>query len=74
MTPISTIQAATLNAAELLGKSDHLGSIEPGKFADIIAVKGDPTADVSRLERVEFVMRHGVVVKKDGRRQPFPPE
>ena len=74
MTPISAIRAATVNAADLLGRSDQLGSIEPGKFADIIAVKGDPTVDVTRLERVDFVMRHGVTIKKDGRRQPFPPE
>ena len=52
MTPISAIRAATVNAADLLGRSDQLGSIEPGKFADIIAVKGDPTVDVTRLERV----------------------
>jgi len=74
MTPISAIRAATVNAADLLGRSDQLGSIEPGKFADIIALKGDPTIDVTRLERVDFVMRHGVTIKRDGRRQPFPPE
>lgn len=72
MTPLSAIRAATVSAADLLGRSDRIGTIESGKFADLIAVKGDPIADVTRLERVEFVMRHGVVIKKDGQRQPFP--
>jgi imidazolonepropionase-like amidohydrolase len=74
MTPVAAIRAATVNAADLLGRADQLGTIERGKFADIIAVKGDPTTDIRRLEVVEFVMRHGVTVKLNGRRQPFPPE
>jgi imidazolonepropionase-like amidohydrolase len=63
--PIEAIRAATTNAAELMGWSDKIGSIEPGKFADIIAVSGDPIADVGELERVKFVMKGGTVVKND---------
>jgi imidazolonepropionase-like amidohydrolase len=59
LTPMQSIQAATVNAADLLGWSDRVGSIEPGRFADIIAVSGDPTSDVTTLERVLFVMKGG---------------
>jgi imidazolonepropionase-like amidohydrolase len=72
MAPAAAIQAATVNAADLLGRSATLGTIEPGKDADIIAVDGDPVADVTRLERVDFVMRRGTVHKLGGRRQVFP--
>ncbi len=65
MSPMSAIQAATVNAADLLGWSDKVGSIEPGKWADIIAVDGDPTKDVTTLEHVRFVMKGGEVVRKD---------
>jgi len=64
MTPMQAIQAATVNAADLLGWSDRVGAIAPGKFADIIAVAGDPLKDVTELERVTFVMKGGVVDKK----------
>jgi imidazolonepropionase-like amidohydrolase len=64
MTPMQSIQAATINAADLLGWSDRVGSIEADRFADIIAVNGDPTADVTLLERVFFVMKGGQVVVK----------
>ena len=64
MTPMQAIQAATVNAADLLGKRDSLGSIKPGKYADLIAVSGDPLTDVSVLERVEFVMKEGKVYKQ----------
>ncbi len=63
MTPMGAIQAATVNDADLLGWSDKVGTIEAGKWADIIAVDGDPLADVTTLERVTFVMKGGEVVK-----------
>ena len=63
MTPLQAIQTATVNDADLLGWSDKIGTIEAGKFADIIAVDGDPLADVTTLERVKFVMKGGEVVK-----------
>jgi len=63
MTPLQAIQSATVRAAELLGWQDHAGRIEPGYFADIIAVDGDPLVDVSELEDVDFVMKGGIVYK-----------
>jgi imidazolonepropionase-like amidohydrolase len=63
MTPLAAIQTATINDADLLGWSDKIGTLEPGKWADIIAVDGDPLADVTTLERVKFVMKGGEVVK-----------
>ena len=63
MTPASAIQAATVNAADLLGLAKELGTLEPGKQADIIAVSGDPLGDVTVLKRVAFVMKGGEVVK-----------
>jgi imidazolonepropionase-like amidohydrolase len=64
MTPAQAIQAATSSAAELLGWSDQVGTIEAGKFADIVAAPGDPLADVTALEKVDFVMKGGVVYKR----------
>jgi imidazolonepropionase-like amidohydrolase len=64
MTPMQAIQAATSNAADLLGHSDVVGSIKPGKFADVIAVTGDPLKDIGILEHVEFVMKDGKVYKQ----------
>ncbi|HSS20378.1 MAG TPA: amidohydrolase family protein [Pyrinomonadaceae bacterium] len=61
MSPIQAIQSATIRAAEALGVSDDVGAIEVGRFADIVAVKGDPIKDVSELERVCFVMKGGKV-------------
>jgi imidazolonepropionase-like amidohydrolase len=63
MTPLGSVQAATVNAADLLGWSDRVGALEAGKFADLIAVDGDPLADVRVLETVKFVMKGGEVVK-----------
>jgi len=65
MTPLAAIQTATLNAADLLGWTDKVGSLEPGRWADVIAVDGDPTRDVTVLEHVKFVMKGGVVYKND---------
>ncbi len=64
MTPMQAIQAATTNAADLLGHANELGSIKPGKYADVIAVTGDPLQDISILEHVEFVMKDGKVYKQ----------
>jgi imidazolonepropionase-like amidohydrolase len=58
------IKSATSVAAQLLDQSDNFGSIEPGKLADIIAVKGNPLADISELTRVSFVMKGGTVYKQ----------
>ena len=66
MTPMQAIQAATSNAADLLGHANELGSIKAGKYADLIAVSGDPLKDISLLERVEFVMKDGKVYKSAG--------
>jgi imidazolonepropionase-like amidohydrolase len=65
MTPMQAIQAATTSAADLLGRSDVLGSIKPGKYADIIAVASDPIRDVRALETVSFVMKDGKVYKQE---------
>lgn len=65
MTSLDVIRAITTNAAEMLGWQDRIGSIEPGKFADLVAVAGDPIADISELERVRFVMKDGQVVRND---------
>ena len=64
MTPMEAIQAATIHAAELIGWKDSVGAVEAGKFADIIAVAGDPLDDVTVLENIAFVMKGGQVVKK----------
>jgi len=65
LTPLQAIQAATVNAADLLGWSGKVGSLEPGAWADIIAVEGDPLKDVTTLERVKFVMKGGEVVRNE---------
>jgi imidazolonepropionase-like amidohydrolase len=63
MTPMQAIQAATSSAADLLGHSKEVGSIKPGKFADLVGVSRDPLQDISVLENIEFVMKDGVVYK-----------
>jgi imidazolonepropionase-like amidohydrolase len=65
MTPLQAIQSATRNAADLLGKSDLLGSLQPGKYADIIAVSGNPLEDIRLLENVKFVMKEGKIYKQE---------
>ncbi|HEY2809680.1 MAG TPA: amidohydrolase family protein [Steroidobacteraceae bacterium] len=65
MTPMRAIQSATSVDAELLGIADRLGSIKPGKIADLIAVRGDPVSDVRLLENVRFVMKQGEILKQD---------
>jgi len=65
LSPLGAIQAATINGAELLGWTKDAGTIEAGKFADIVAVNGDPLADIGVMERVVFVMKGGEVVKND---------
>ena len=64
MTPAQAIASATTAASELMGMQDQVGSISPGKLADIVAVPGDPLADITLLEKVDFVMKDGVVYKK----------
>ena len=65
MTPFAAIQTATINASDLLGPKFPVGTLEPGKFADMIAVDGDPAKDVTTLEHVKFVMKGGTVYKNE---------
>jgi imidazolonepropionase-like amidohydrolase len=65
MSPLAAIQSATINAAELIGWSDRVGAIEPGKFADLVAVELNPLDDITQLEHVHFVMKGGQVVRND---------
>ena len=65
MTPAQALIAATRTASEMMGWQNQVGSVEKGKFADLIAVSGDPLSDVKELERVQFVMKGGQIVKND---------
>jgi imidazolonepropionase-like amidohydrolase len=65
MTPLQAIRSATSVGAENIGWGDRVGSIEKGKYADLIAVSGNPANDVTELERVKFVMKGGQVVRND---------
>jgi imidazolonepropionase-like amidohydrolase len=67
MSALSALQSATLNAADLMGWSDRTGALDPGKWADVIAVKGDPMKDVRTLQHVSFVMKAGVIYKDQAR-------
>jgi imidazolonepropionase-like amidohydrolase len=66
MTPAQAIRTATANSADLIGRAKDVGTIQPGKYADIIAVDSDPLADIRALEHVNFVMKGGVVYKQNG--------
>jgi imidazolonepropionase-like amidohydrolase len=72
MAPAAAVRAATVDAATLLGRADTIGTIEAGKDADIVAVRGDPLANIRLLENVQFVMKHGRVHKLGGERQLTP--
>jgi imidazolonepropionase-like amidohydrolase len=65
MTPLQSLQTTTLNAADLMGWTDRVGSLEPGKWADVIAVSGDPLKDIRTLQHVSFVMKSGVIYKDE---------
>jgi imidazolonepropionase-like amidohydrolase len=65
MTPAQVIRSATIVDAQMMGWEANIGSIEPGKFADIVAVCGDPLADITELGRVKFVMKGGQIVRND---------
>src|SRR5437870_13131918 len=65
LSPVRAIQAGTSINAEALGWQDQIGSIDKGKYADLIAVSGDPLADITELQRVKFVMKGGKVVKNE---------
>ena len=63
--PARAIQSATVNSAEVLGWQDRIGSLEAGKYADLIAMPGNPTIDITELQRVNFVMKGGKIVRND---------
>jgi len=65
MNPLEALQAGTINGAELLGLSNQIGTVQPGKIADIIAVDGDPLQDIKAMNQVVFVMKGGQVIRKD---------
>jgi len=65
MKPIDALKAATSGDAELLGISDRTGTLEPGKLADIVAVPGNPVDNIGQVEKIRFVMKDGVVHRKD---------
>ncbi len=67
MTPQQAIRTATVTAAELLGWSDRMGTVEAGKWADLVGVSGDPLRDITELQRVNFVMKGGAVFKAPAR-------
>jgi imidazolonepropionase-like amidohydrolase len=69
MTPLQSIQTSTVGAPDLLGWSDKIGSIEPGKYGDLVAVSGDPLKDITELQRVKFVMKGGEVYKDEIHKQ-----
>ena len=70
MSPARAIQAGTLVNAAIMGWQDRIGAIEQGKYADLIAVSGDPLADIAELQRVRFVMKGGRIIRDDLARTP----
>ena len=68
--PMAAIVSATSLNAEIMGWSDRVGAVETGKLADLIAVAGDPLADITELQRVRFVMKDGVVQRDELSRRP----
>jgi len=65
MPPLDIIRAVTTNAAQMLGWQDRVGAVEPGKFADLVAVAKDPVADISELERIQFVVKDGQAIRRN---------
>jgi imidazolonepropionase-like amidohydrolase len=65
MTPAAAIQAGTINNAEVLGWQDQVGSVDKGKYADLVAVSGNPLTDITELRRVKFVMKGGKVIRNE---------
>jgi imidazolonepropionase-like amidohydrolase len=72
MTPMQSIVAGTMSAAKLLGWEKSVGSLAPGKLADIVAVPGDPIRDIHVMEKPSFVMKNGVVYKTQAQAPPLP--
>jgi imidazolonepropionase-like amidohydrolase len=70
MAPMDAIIAATGSAADLIGDARDIGSVQPGRYADIVAVDGDPLADITQLEHVQFVMKGGTIYKQNGQIVP----
>lgn len=70
MSPMDALVSATQSGADLIGGSEDIGSLQPGRFADIIAVQGDPLEDITRMEHVQFVMKGGVIYKMNGAPAP----
>jgi imidazolonepropionase-like amidohydrolase len=67
MPPVQALRAATSIAAETIGWADEVGAVEKGKFADLVAVSGDPLADITEMSRVVFVMKGGEVVRSSAK-------
>ena len=65
MAPVQALRAATNIAADLIGWQDRVGTIEKGKYADLVAVSGDPVADITEMSRIKFVMKGGQVIRND---------
>ena len=70
MPPMEAILSATKSAADLIGASDRIGSIQAGRFADVVAVAGNPLTDIAELRHITFVMKGGVVYKEGGAAGP----